>query len=166
MDHGRVAQDRGTGARERRAVAGCGSGWWTGQRPGLNVTPMDRRLDRRLVALATAYAVALGTLLPVLTFMLLPAASGTLGPAIICAGADRAGSASDGDAPEQPRPPCPCPGACAMAGCAATILPPVGAALAPAAWPSLRSVALGRDGGNTRVVWLGGRNLARGPPFA
>jgi hypothetical protein len=128
---------------------------------------MDRRLDRRLVALAAAYAVALNMMLPVLTLVPLPVAGGTLGVAVICAaaGANHAGSASDSSTPEQPRPPCPCPGACAMAGCAATILPPAGAAIAPAAWLSFGSVALRRDSGGTRLSRLGGRNLARGPPL-
>jgi hypothetical protein len=125
---------------------------------------MDRRLDRRLVALAAAYAVALNMLLPVLTLMLLPAASGTLGAAVICSAA--AGSASQGGAPEKPRPPCPCPGACAMSGCAATILPPAGGKIAPAAWSTRGPVALRRDGGDTQILRLGGRNLARGPPVA
>jgi hypothetical protein len=125
---------------------------------------MDRRLDRRLVALAAAYAVALNTLLPVLTFMLLPAASSALGAAVICSAA--AGSASEGGAPEKPRPPCPCPGACAMASCAASAVPPAGAAIAQAAWSSLGPLALRRDGGDTQIFRLGGRNLARGPPVA
>jgi hypothetical protein len=44
---------------------------------------MDRRLDRRVVALAAAYAVVLNTLLPVLTAILLPAAIGEISLAVI-----------------------------------------------------------------------------------
>jgi hypothetical protein len=43
---------------------------------------MDRRLDRRLVALAGAYAVALNTPLPVLGAILPPAAIGEIGLAV------------------------------------------------------------------------------------
>jgi hypothetical protein len=131
---------------------------------------MDRRLDRRLVALAAAYAVALNMMLPVLTLILLPAASSGLGPAVICsatgAGAARAGSASDSGAPEKPRPLCPCPGACAMSGCAAAALPDMGAAVAEVAWLSVGPVGLRRDAGDEQTFRLGGRNLARGPPVA
>jgi hypothetical protein len=126
---------------------------------------MDRRLARRLVALAAAYAVVLNTILPVLGALLLPAAVGEVGWAVICS-AHGAGSASDQGGPEKPPPLCPCGGACAMPGCAAIALPdgdPAGvvaacASAAPAApWPS---------GRRTEAFWPGGRKLARGPPIA
>jgi hypothetical protein len=131
---------------------------------------MDRRLDRTLVALVAAYAVALNTLLPVLGLILLPAASGGLGPVVICsgagAGAARAGAASDSGAPEKPQPFCPCPGPCAMSGCAVITLPDGGAAFAEVAWQNVGPVGLRRDGGDEQMFRLGGRNLARGPPVA
>jgi hypothetical protein len=124
---------------------------------------MDRRLDRKLVALVAAYAVALNTLLPVLGLIVLPAASGGLGPVVICSGA---GAASDSGAPAKPQPLCPCPGPCAMSGCAGFTLPGGGAALAEVAWQSVGPVGLRRDGGDEQIFRLGGRNLARGPPVA
>src|SRR5258707_2254888 len=90
---------------------------------------MNRRLDRKLVALAAAYAVALNILLPVLAAVLPPATVGGIGVAIICS---TSGAATDRGAPEKPQPLCPC-GACAMPGCAATALPegaPIGAGVA------------------------------------
>lgn len=150
----------------RLTQAQGGSGWWTGGWRGLNVTPMDRRLDRRLVGLAAAYAVALNMLLPVLTLILLPGASSALGPAVICSGAARAESASDHGAPEKPGPLCPCPGPCAMAGCAATASPDAGVVLAAVAWLRVGPVGLGGDGGDTQTFRLDGRNFARGPPAA
>jgi len=125
---------------------------------------MDRRLDRRLVALAAAYAVALNTLLPVLTAILLPAATVEIGLAVICS-AGGAGSASDSGAPEKPQPLCPCGGACAMPGCAATALPgsdPIGAG---AACVSVGLVGLRHDGQQKQTFWPGGSKLARGPPI-
>ena len=61
---------------------------------------MDRRLARRLVALAAAYAVALNTLLPVLTALALPGAGGVIRLEVICS--------ADPGAPAKPQPPGPC----------------------------------------------------------
>jgi hypothetical protein len=125
---------------------------------------MDLRLARRLVALAAAYAVALNTLLPALTVIASPATAGPLGLAVICSGA--AGPAADRGVPEKPQPLCPCCGACAMPGCAATVLPDV--ASSSAGLPQVRAlpVGLGRDGWHRPTFWPGGSKLARGPPVA
>jgi hypothetical protein len=126
---------------------------------------MNRRLDRRLVALAAAYAVALNTLLPVFTAILLPAASGEIGQAVICS-AGGPGPAADGSAPEKPQPLCPCGAACAMPGCAATVLPDHDPAGAPTARVSAGLAGLGREPPQKQAFWPGGRKLARGPPDA
>jgi hypothetical protein len=125
---------------------------------------MDRRLGRRLVALAAAYAVALNTLVPVLTALLPPAAMGKIGLAVICS-AGGAGSPSDRDSPAKPQPLCPCGGACAMPGCVAAALPddPSGVS---AAWVIVGLAGLRHDGRQQQAFWPGGSNLARGPPSA
>lgn len=125
---------------------------------------MDRRLDRRLVALAAAYAVVLNALLPAVSAILLPAAIGQIGLAVICS-AGGAGSASDRGGPEKPQPLCPCDGACAMPGCAATALPGDDPRQAGAACVSLGPVGLGRDGRQVQAFWPGGSKLARAPPI-
>jgi hypothetical protein len=109
---------------------------------------MDRRLARRLVALAAAYAVALNTLLPVLTAMALPAAGGAIGLEVIC-------SATGPGVPEKPQPPGPCCGACALPGCAATVLPEVASSGAGVSRLRALPVVLGRDA-----------RQARAPPLA
>src|SRR5580704_19780205 len=104
-----------TGRADRR------DGRWTRPPPGRNLPAMNRRLDRKLVALAAAYAVALNILLPVLGAVLPLAGSGAQGWAVLCS----ASGAADRGAPEkrQPvRPLCPCGAACAMPGCGATAL--------------------------------------------
>jgi DUF2946 family protein len=125
---------------------------------------MNRRLARRLVALAAAYAVALNTLLPVLAAILPSAAIGEIGLAVICS-AGGTGAASDRGAPAKPQPLCPCGGACAMSGCAAAALPDdrtgVGAVRVSVAPAGLR-----RDGRQLQAFWPGGSKLARGPPIA
>jgi hypothetical protein len=126
---------------------------------------MDRRLARRLVALAAAYAVALNALLPALTAILPPAAIGEIGLAVVCS-AGGAGSASDSGAPETPHPLCPCSGACAMPGCAATGLPDDHPAGAGAACESAGPAGLGHAGRQKQAFWPGGSKLARGPPIA
>jgi hypothetical protein len=126
---------------------------------------MDRRIDRRIVALAAAYAVVLNTLLPVLTAILPPAAIGEIGLAVICSGGG-AGSAADPGAPEKPQPLCPCDGACAMPGCAAPALPDDDAAGAGATCVSVGLAGLGLDGRQNETFWPGGSKLARGPPIA
>jgi hypothetical protein len=126
---------------------------------------MNRKLDRRLVALAAAYAVAFNTLLPLFTAVLLPAASGEIGPAVICY-AGGPGSASDSGAPQRPQPLCPGCGACAMPGCAAAVLPdhdPTGAA---AAGVSAGLAGLRGEPRQKQAAWPGGSKLARGPPVA
>ncbi len=126
---------------------------------------MDRRLDRRLVALATAYAVVLNTLLPVLGAILLPAAIGEIGAAVICS-AHGAGSTPDQGGPEKPSPLCPCGGACAMPGCAAIALPNGDPAGVVAACGSAVPVAPRLSGRRKEALWPGGRKFARGPPIA
>jgi hypothetical protein len=126
---------------------------------------MDRRLARRLVALAAAYAVVLNTILPVLGAILLPAAVGEVGWAVICS-AHGAGLASDRGVPEKPSPPCPCGGACAMPGCAAIALPDGDPAGVVAVCASTVPAALWRSGCRKEAFWPGGRKLARGPPIA
>jgi hypothetical protein len=126
---------------------------------------MDRTLARRLVALAAAYAVAFNVLLPVLALILPPVPGNVLGPAVICS-ASGVGSTSDSGAPEKPQPFCPCPGACAMAGCAVAALPQADAVAARFAWSSIGPVGLRHDGGDRPAFRLGGRNFARAPPVA
>jgi hypothetical protein len=123
---------------------------------------MNRRLDRKLVALAAAYAVALNILLPILAAVLPAAAVGGIGLAAICSAG---GAASDRGAPQNPQPLCPCGAACAMPGCAATALPggaPIGTS---AVLARIAPVELGPAGAATRAFWPGGSKLARGPPI-
>jgi hypothetical protein len=123
---------------------------------------MNRRLDRKLVALAAAYAVALNILLPVLAAILPPAAIGEIGLAAICSAG---GAATGRGAPAKPQPLCPCGGACAMPGCAATALPggaPIGAR---AVLASIGLVGPRQDDRGTQTLWPGGSKLARGPPI-
>jgi hypothetical protein len=120
---------------------------------------MDRRLARRLVALAAAYAVVLNTLLPVLTAMALPAAGGVIGLQVIC-------SAADPGVPEKPQPPGSCCGACALPGCAATVLPDVASSGAGVARLRALPVAPSRDARQSQTFWPGGSKRARAPPVA
>jgi hypothetical protein len=122
---------------------------------------MNRRLDRRLVALAAAYAVALNMLLPVFTAVLQPAASGEIGPAAMCS-AGGPGSASDRDAPQKPRPLCS--EACAMPGCAATVLPDPVLTGAVTAGVGAPPAGPRREPRREQAFWPGGSKLARGPP--
>ena len=124
-----------------------------------------RRLARRLVALAAAYAVALNTLLPVLGALLLPAAIGDVGVAVVCSGGG-ASAAGDQGAPERPHPLCPCGGACAMPGCAVIALPNGDPTGVVAACAGVAPVALRLSGRQPETFWPGGRKLARGPPVA
>jgi hypothetical protein len=125
---------------------------------------MDRRLARRLVALAAAYAVALNTLLPVLASILPPTAVGEVGLTVLCtAGAAERGGPERG-APARPQPLCPCGSACAMPGCGATALPGADPARAGPVWVLVGWS--GRDGRPAPTVWPGGSKRARGPPVA
>jgi hypothetical protein len=124
---------------------------------------MNRRLDRRLVALAAAYAVALNILLPALTAILPPVAIGEISLAAICSGG---GAASDPGAPAKPQPLCPGGGACTMPGCAAAALPGGDPAGVSAVFASFGLVGLRHDGRRTPTFWPGGSKLARGPPIA
>jgi hypothetical protein len=123
---------------------------------------MDRRLDRRLVALAAAYAVALNALLPALTGIF-PSAS--IAAVVICSAG---GSASDSGAPEKPQPLCPGGTACAMSGCAMSGCAAIGL---PNADPAGVGAACGRaglawhDAGQKGTFWRGGSSFARGPPI-
>jgi len=128
---------------------------------------MNRRLDRKLVALAAAYAVALNILLPVLGAVLPAAASGGIALAALCS---TGGAASDHGAPEKPQPArpepvCPCGAACAMPGCGATALPGGAAIGASPALVCARPVGLRPDGQWAQAFWPGGSKLARGPPI-
>jgi hypothetical protein len=122
---------------------------------------MNRRLDRKLVALAAAYAVALNILLPVLGAVLPAAASGAPGLAALCAAG---GAASDHGTPAKPQPLCPCGAACAMPGCGATALPGGAAIGASPALACVGPVGLRQDGQRVQAFWPGGSKFARGPP--
>jgi hypothetical protein len=133
------------------------------------VAVMDRSLARKLVALAAAYAVALNMLLPALTAIASPAFSspatgGALGLEVICSGG--AGPAAGRGVPEKPQPLCPCCGACAMPGCAATVLPDIASSSAGAPRMRAQPVGLSREGRHRQTFWPGGSKLARGPPVA
>lgn len=123
---------------------------------------MDRRLARKLVALAAAYAVALNILLPVLAALLPPTAIGEIGFATICSAA---GATGDPSAPQKPQPLCPCVGACAMPGCAASALPSAAPIAASAVHASIGPVGLRQDDRGTQTFWPRGSKLARGPPI-
>ncbi len=135
---------------------------------------MDR-LARRLVALATAYVVALNTLLPVLAAIFPPTTIGEVGVVVICS-VGAAGSAPQSsvpawgvpvrDAPEKPQPLCPGGAACAMSGCAASALPEPGPAGTGAAFVPIGRIGRGHDGGPAPAAWPVGSKLARGPPVA
>jgi hypothetical protein len=122
---------------------------------------MNRRLNRKLVALAAAYAVALNIMLPVLAAILPAPAIGGTGLAVICSAG---GAASERGAPQTPQPPCPCGAACAMPGCAATALPDGASIGTRTILASIRPVELGPAGTAARTFWPGGSKLARGPP--
>ena len=127
---------------------------------------MDRRLARRLVALAAAYAVALNTLLPVLAAILPPTAVGEVGLTVVCsAGAPERGGPEQG-APARPQPLCPCGAACAMPGCGATALPGAGPAGAGPVWVPIGWSGRAHDGRPAPTIWPGGSKRARGPPVA
>ncbi|HEV3373716.1 MAG TPA: hypothetical protein VG145_14310 [Xanthobacteraceae bacterium] len=128
---------------------------------------MNRRLDRKLVALAAAYAVALNILLPVLGAILPAAASGAIGLAPICSAH---GAVSDRGAPAKPQPArpeplCPCGAACAMPGCGTTALSGGTSIDMSAAPASVALVGLRQDGQRVLAFWPGGSKLARGPPI-
>jgi hypothetical protein len=63
---------------------------------------MDRRLARRLVALAAAYAVALNTLLPVLAAVLPPTAVGEVGLTVVCSAGPPERGGPERGAPARP----------------------------------------------------------------
>jgi hypothetical protein len=87
---------------------------------------MYRLIRRRLVALAVAYALALGPTLPLLTAF---ATAAETGPAIlsdICA-TDKSGAGSDADAPSRHRPACPLGMMCLAQDCGANCCPAAGA---------------------------------------
>jgi hypothetical protein len=126
---------------------------------------MNRSLARKVVGLVAAYAVALGTLLPVLLAALGPAAGGQTGLAVICS-AGGAGPASPGHQPINPLPLCPACATCAMAGCATMAAWPAGPALARAAEISSARVAPKPAGSEPQAPRLAGINLARAPPAA
>jgi hypothetical protein len=123
---------------------------------------MDRRLDRRFVALAAAYAVVLNTLLPVLTIILPPVAMAESGLAVMCSAG---GPASDGGVPEKPQPLSPCGAACAMPGCGTAVLRNDDPTVTDATGVSVGLVGLRLDGRRKQMFWLGGSKLARGPPI-
>jgi hypothetical protein len=127
---------------------------------------MDRRLARRLVALAAAYAVALNTLLPVLAAVLPPTGVGEVGLTVLCtaAGAPERGGPERG-AP-RPQPLCPCGAACAMPGCGAAALPGADTAGAGPVWVPIGWSGHGHDGRPAPTIWPGGSKRARGPPVA
>jgi hypothetical protein len=122
---------------------------------------MNRRLGRKLVALAAAYGVALNILLPVLAAILPVSAIGAAGLPVICSAG---GGASDRGAPQTPQPLCPCGAACAMPGCVVTALPDGASIGTHAVLASIGPVELGPAGAATRTFWPGGSKLARGPP--
>ncbi len=127
---------------------------------------MDRRLARRLVALAAAYAVALNALLPVLAAVVPPTAIGAFGLTVLCSAGGAEPGGPERGAPARPQPLCPCGAACAMPGCGATALPdpdPAGAGpvCVPIGWNARR-----HDDRPAPTIWPGGSKLARGPPVA
>jgi hypothetical protein len=127
---------------------------------------MDRRLARRLVALAAAYAVALNTLLPVLAAILPPTAVGAFGLTVLCSAGDAERGGPERGAPAGPQPLCPCGAACAMPGCGATALPDPDPAGAGPIWVPVGWSGRGHDGRPAPTIWRGGSKLARGPPVA
>jgi hypothetical protein len=124
---------------------------------------MDRKLARRFVALAAAYAVALNMLLPVLA-ALVPPAAGAIGLVVICS-ADGSGAIGDPGAPERPQPACPCCAACALPGCSVAALPPLAADWAGVALFGAAPIAVRREGRQPQT-FRPGDALARGPPLA
>jgi hypothetical protein len=125
---------------------------------------MDRRLARRFVALAAAYAVALNMLLPVMAALVTPAVGGAIGLTIICS-ADGVGAIGDRGAPERPQPACPCCAVCALPGCSAAALPPLAVYWPGVALVGAVPIALRRGGRQPQTFWPGDA-LARGPPLA
>jgi hypothetical protein len=127
---------------------------------------MDRRLARRLVALAAAYAVALNTLVPVLAAILPPPAIGAVGLTVLCSAGSAERGGPEPGAPARPQPLCPCGAACAMPGCGASALPDADPPGAGPVWVSIGWSGGGQDGRPVPTVWPGGSKLARGPPVA
>ena len=119
--------------------------------------PMNRSLGRRLVALVTAYALALNALLPVL--LAVGPQPAEAAPAIICG--------SGGTSPASPaRQHQECPGACLMAGCAGSALPGGEPEFSFAvAWVAIGAV-LSRPDPGLKALHSGRSWFARGPPIA
>jgi hypothetical protein len=121
---------------------------------------MFRSIRRKLVALAVAYAVALGPVVPLLASM---AAAASIGPSVlgeICT-ADTSRSGAGG--PARHAPICPM---CLAHGCGASdlVAPGTSAGLAPPA--SARSLPLAPADNVALDLRNGGRQLARAPPRA
>jgi hypothetical protein len=121
---------------------------------------MFRSIRRKLVALAVAYAVALGPVVPLLASM---AAAASIGPSVlgeICA-ADTSRSGADGPA----RHAAACP-MCLVHGCGAPDLVAPGTSAILAAPSSLGSLPLAQADNAASLPRHAGRQLARAPPRA
>jgi hypothetical protein len=120
---------------------------------------MNRTLGSRLLALITAYALALNAVLPILAF----AATGDdVASAVICRPGGERGASQAPIGPERPHPVCPC----VMAGCAGSTLP--GRVERPeiaVAWIAVETIPLPHDSARPVSRSSGGWR-ARGPPAA
>jgi hypothetical protein len=124
---------------------------------------MNRRPAVRLVALAAAYALAFGMLMPIFAAMALSA--GGADAAAICSGTGAPGDAIPADPGMPVKPACPCD-VCTMPACAGTpvrldVVPFVHALRANPISAGLNRVSPARP-----ALRLDGGNFARGPPSA
>ncbi len=127
---------------------------------------MYRLIRRRLVALAVAYALALGPTLPLLTAFVTAADTGPVILSDICA-TDHSDAGSDADAPNRHRPVCPLGMMCLAQDCGANCCPAVGAHGATVTIPGLQSfVSLVSFDREIFVLRNIGTQFARAPPRA
>ena len=124
---------------------------------------MHRRLARRLVALAAAYALVLNTWLPALAGILAPQAGGETSTAVICATIPGGGVPAS-DLPQKRSPLCPFGGTCGMPACMASALTG-GHSIAPVI-PRADAARDALTAAPGAAPWRGGSRLARGPPDA
>jgi hypothetical protein len=127
---------------------------------------MYRLIRRRLVALAVAYALALGPTLPLLAAFAMAADNGPAILSDICA-TDQSGTGSDADVPNRHRAVCPLGMMCLAQDCGANYCPAVGAHGAMVTGPDLQSfVSFVPFDHETFVLRNIGAQFARAPPRA
>ncbi len=124
---------------------------------------MTRRPLRKIIALVTAYALALTVLLPFLALATLPAGAGEFALAAICRG-QQPGPAGDNGAPIGHGPACPCSVVCAMAACTGAAAAPAIAAVSERADTVVLATFPAQGGEIISIPERGRPQAARAPP--